>query len=95
MQFVSVRDLRSQSAAIWKKLADKMDMVITLNGKPIALLTRVSEDSLEESLAILRRTRAIQAVEAMQVQSKRLGTNRLGLKQKNAVIRDVRKNKTR
>lgn len=91
MQFVSVRDLRSQSASIWKKLADTMDMVITLNGKPIALLTRISENSLEESLAILRRTRAIQAVEAMQLQSKQLGTNRLGLKQINAVIRDVRK----
>jgi antitoxin (DNA-binding transcriptional repressor) of toxin-antitoxin stability system len=93
MQFVSVRDLRSQSASIWKKLADTMDMVITLNGKPIALLTRISENSLEESLAILRRTRAIQAVEAMQVQSKQLGTNRLSLKKINAVIRDVRKNR--
>ena len=69
MQFVTVRELRSHSADLWKRLAVEPDMVITSNGKPVAILSAVSPDGLEESLAALRRTRAIAAVDAMQRQS--------------------------
>ena len=50
MQFVSVRELRGRSAAVWKALADEKELVVTSNGKPIALLTATSEESLEDSL---------------------------------------------
>lgn len=69
MQFVTVRELRSHSADLWKRLAVEPDMVITSNGKPVAILSAVSPDGLEESLAALRRTRAVAAVDAMQRQS--------------------------
>ena len=39
MRFVSVRELRGQSAAVWKALAEEKDLVVTSNGKPIALLS--------------------------------------------------------
>jgi antitoxin (DNA-binding transcriptional repressor) of toxin-antitoxin stability system len=69
MQFVTVRELRSHSADVWKRLAVEPDMVITSNGKPVAILSAVSPDGLEESLAALRRSRAVAAVDAMQRQS--------------------------
>lgn len=69
MQFVTVRELRSHSADLWKRLAVEPDMVITSNGKPVAILSAVSPDGLEESLTALRRTRAVAAVDAMQRQS--------------------------
>ena len=49
MRFVSVRELRERSASIWKALVEEKDMVITSNGKPIALLSATSGESLEES----------------------------------------------
>ncbi len=41
-------------------------MVITNNGKPIALLTPVSDTNLEETLSTIRRSRAINAVKSLQ-----------------------------
>ena len=42
MRFVSVRDLRGNSAQVWRLLADEKEMVITSNGKPVAILSSVS-----------------------------------------------------
>jgi len=66
MKFVSVRDLRGRSAEIWRELPGEREMVITSNGRPVAILATVSESNLEESLAAFRQARAVEAVSAMQ-----------------------------
>lgn len=66
MKFVSVRDLRGRSAEIWRELPGEREMVITSNGRPIAILATVGESNLEESLAAFRQARAIEAVSSMQ-----------------------------
>ncbi len=66
MKFISVRDLRSSPAKIWRELPEEREMVITNNGKPIALLTPISDDSFESTLAALRQALAAQAVQRMQ-----------------------------
>jgi len=77
MRFVSVRELRSRSADVWRRLTEEPDVVVTSNGKPVAILSAVSSAGLEESLSSLRRARAIAAVEAMQSQSVAAGKHRL------------------
>ena len=79
MRFVSVRELRGRSAAVWKALAEEKELVVTSNGKPVALLTATSEESLEESLNAARRARAQVAVSAMQQASLRAGTDRMSI----------------
>ena len=91
MRFVSVRELRGKSAAIWKELAQEQEMVITSNGKPIALLAATSEELLEELLAALRSTRALAAVNAMQQASVKAGTDRLSVADIDDEIKAVRK----
>ena len=91
MRFVSVRELRGKSAAIWKELAQEQEMVITSNGKPIALLAATSEELLEELLAALRSARALAAVNAMQQASIKAGTDRLSAADIEAEIKAVRK----
>ena len=91
MRFVSVRELRGKSAAIWKELAQEQEMVITSNGKPIALLAATSEELLEELLAALRSTRALAAVNAMQQASIKAGTDRLSVADIDDEIKAVRK----
>ena len=90
MKFVTVRDLRGQPTKVWKDLKTEKDLVLTSNGKPMAIITNVREDSLESTLAALRRDRAVQAVRGIQKDSQRQGKN-LSLKQINAVISDVRR----
>ena len=91
MQFVSVRELRNHSAAIWKTLAEVQDLVVTSNGKPIALLSATSDETLEESLGAVRRARAQNAVAAMQQASLGAGTDRLSMEEVDAEIRAARR----
>ncbi|GAB6088410.1 hypothetical protein JCM12856_00030 [Spirochaeta dissipatitropha] len=44
-------------------------MIITNNGKPIALLTPISDIDFEESIKTIRKVKAIQAVKKMQESS--------------------------
>ena len=47
MKFITVRELRGRSGQVWNKLARERDMILTSNGKPIAILSAVSEETLE------------------------------------------------
>lgn len=95
MRFVSVRDLRGKSAEVWQRLQDEKDIVVTSNGRPIALLSTVSEKNLEESIATLRRARAMAAVQEMQAASVLKGTHRMTPEEINAEIQAVRKSRSR
>lgn len=66
MRFITVRDLRTSPAKIWKTLSEEQEMVITNNGKPIALLTPLSDINLEETIKTIRKARAINSIQAMQ-----------------------------
>ena len=90
MRFITVRDLRNRSAEVWRELAELREMVVTSNGKPIAVLASVSEANLEESLVAFRRARAIEAVSALQRQSVERGTDSITPAEIDAEIRQVR-----
>jgi antitoxin (DNA-binding transcriptional repressor) of toxin-antitoxin stability system len=91
MRFVSVRELRGRSALIWQELTEEKDMVVTSNGKPIAILSNTSEETLEESLVAIRRARALAAVTAMQQGPLKTGTDRLSSKEIDNEIKAARK----
>jgi prevent-host-death family protein len=79
MKFLSVRDLRTNSARVWRELPDEKEMVVTSNGRPVAVLTAVDEGNVEQSLAAWRQVRATRAIADIQRQSVRKGTDRLSM----------------
>lgn len=91
MKFLSVRDLRGKSAQIWKDLPEEREMIITSNGRPIAILAAISESNLEESLTAFRQARAVEAVATLQRRSADQGTNRITMDEIDAEIQAVRK----
>lgn len=91
MKFLSVRDLRGKSAQIWKELPKEREMVVTSNGRPIAILAAINEANLEESLSAFRQARAVDAVASLQRRSIEQGTDRISMDEINAGIRAVRK----
>ncbi|MBI4431328.1 MAG: type II toxin-antitoxin system Phd/YefM family antitoxin [Candidatus Omnitrophica bacterium] len=93
MKFIAVRDLRSKSSQIWKSLPKEKDVVITLNGKPVAILSATSGDNLEETLQAIRTARALTAVEAMQLKATQAGLDRMSLQEINAEIQAERKSR--
>lgn len=94
MKFLSVRNLRGKSAQVWKELQDEREMVITNNGRPVAILASINESNLEESLSAFRQARAIQSVASMQQQSVERGTDKISTKEIEAEIKAVRKQRT-
>lgn len=90
MKFVSVRDLRGRSAEIWRELPGEREMVVTSNGRPVAILAAVSESNLEESLAAFRQARAIDAVSSMQRRSVAIGNDAISAAEIKAEIAAVR-----
>ncbi|MFZ3138591.1 MAG: hypothetical protein WA126_14500 [Thermodesulfovibrionales bacterium] len=95
MKFLSVRDLRSKSAQVWKDLAEEREMVVTSNGRPVAILAAITESTLEESLSAFRQARAVEAVVSLQRKSARQGTDKISMEEINAEIKAVRKKRTR
>jgi prevent-host-death family protein len=95
MKFISVRDLRGKSADIWRELVDEREMVITSNGRPVAILAAVSESNLEESLAAFRRARAIDAVASLQRRAAASGADALTADEIETEIAAVRRSRRR
>ncbi len=76
MRFVSVRELRSQSAKILGEL-DRSEVVVTSNGTPVAVLTPVSAESVDLVLRAQRQARAALAMAELQSVAARRGLDRL------------------
>jgi antitoxin (DNA-binding transcriptional repressor) of toxin-antitoxin stability system len=91
MRSVSVRELRGKSAQIWRELASEQDMVIRSKGKPIAILSATTEETLDESLKAFQRARATLALMRAQMDSVRKGKDKMSLEEINRVIASVRK----
>ena len=94
MRFISVRDLTTKPREIWDKIKEE-EVIVTSNGKPIAILSGVTEDNLEKTLRTLRRSRALMALEEMQRKSVESGLDRLTDAQIEAEIQAVRKARRR
>jgi antitoxin (DNA-binding transcriptional repressor) of toxin-antitoxin stability system len=86
-----VRDLRGKSAEVWKDLPGEREMVITSNGRPVAILASVNESNVEESLSAFRKARAVDAVAGLQRTSVTRGKDGISLDDINAEIEAVRR----
>ena len=90
MKFLSVRDLKTKSSQVWKELEGQKEMIVTSNGRPIALLSSINESNLEQVLTAFRRARATNAVASIQYESTQKGTDRISMDEINAEIGTVR-----
>ncbi|MFO8070433.1 MAG: type II toxin-antitoxin system prevent-host-death family antitoxin [Polyangia bacterium] len=90
MKFLSIRDLRGRSAEVWRDLAREGELVITRSGRPIAVMTSVDENSVEEALEAWRRIRAAQAVDSIQRDSMRQGTDDISMEEIDSEIKKAR-----
>ncbi len=90
MKFLSVRDLKTKSSKIWKDLPEQKEMVVTSNGRPIALLSSINENNLEQVLTAFRRARATNALASIQYDSIQKGTDMISMDEINTEIGAIR-----
>lgn len=91
MKFVTVRDFRIRPGSVWSNLEKNEDVIITSNGKPIAILTGVSDVNFDETMKMLRRARAEIAVSRMRKKSLSKGLSKLSQKEIESEIISARK----
>ena len=90
MKFLSVRDLKTKSSQVWKDLPEQKEMVVTSNGRPIALLSTINENNLEQILTAFRRARATNALASIQYDSIQKGTDMISMDEINSEIGVIR-----
>ncbi len=92
MEYLSVRDLRT-SKEVWQRLKQDGEMVVTNNGKPIAVMLNVDGQDLDERLKAIRRAEAFELMREMQLQSVRNKTDSLSMDEIDEEIRLYREEK--
>ena len=90
MKFLSVRELKSKSAQVWRDLPIQKEMIVTSNGRPIALLSSINENNLEKVLKAFRIAQATNAVASIQYTSTEQGTDQISMEEIDAEIQSVR-----
>ena len=90
MDFVTLREFRTQPGKVWEKLELEGDLVVTRNGKPFAILSGTSPTGLEGDLQALRRARFSKALTAIRADAKRKGLDHMTLDEINNLIHKVR-----
>ena len=89
MKYLSTRDLRNRPGYV-RELAQDDDLVLTANGKPIAILVGVEDDEFEETARAIRQARAQRALSRMRSRAAQTGVDRLSPRAVNAEIAAVR-----
>lgn len=89
-EFFSVRYLRTKATRIWQELPEQKEMIITSNGRPIAILSAINEENLEQVLSAFRHARASSALSSLQYESVRKGMDKMSLEEIEAEINSVR-----
>ena len=89
MKFISSREIRSNPARLWELPAND-EAVITVNGKPRAIVLAVGDD-LEETISTMRRARTSAALEMIRISSREKGLEKLSEQEIDAEISRSRK----
>ena len=91
MEFVTIRDLRLKPGDVWDKLRQQREIILTSNGRPVAVIAGVGENDVEETVAALRRARAQAAVSRLRRAAAERGVDKLTAAEIESEIAQVRR----
>jgi len=91
MDTLSIRDLRNRPGAVQADLSKKGELLLTSNGRPVALMLPVDGSNLDETLQAIRLARGQLALRALRRQAREHGTSELSQADIDAEIAAARK----
>jgi len=91
MKFLPVREFRLHPGAVWRRLRQEQELVLTAKGKPIGLLTPLDEASFEQTIRMWRQARGMAALAQLQQEARAKGLDRLKPAKVEAEIRRLRR----
>jgi ribosomal protein S18 acetylase RimI-like enzyme len=90
MEFVPYRLLRNQPSELRKKLEEKGELVVTVDGEPMAVMLQIPKGSLEDLVLLISQVRAQLSVAAIREQARQRGLGDMTAEQAEAVVQEVR-----
>jgi DNA-binding MurR/RpiR family transcriptional regulator len=90
MEFVPYRLLRNQPAELRKKLDEQGELVVTVDGEPMAVMLQIPKGSLEDLVLLLSQVRAQLAVATIREQARKGGLNKMTVAQADALVKETR-----
>jgi prevent-host-death family protein len=91
MKLVTVREFRNRSGVLLDELKETGEIVLTSNGRPVAVITAVAGDDLEEQLKALRRGRALAALDRIRATARARGLDTLTMDDVDKEITETRR----
>ena len=91
MQMIASRELSAKPGAVLQRVASAGTMVVTRDGRPMAILTPTSAESLVEDLQEIAFSKARRAVRNLRAGAAEAAVDSLSLEEINKEIQAVRK----
>jgi len=95
MKFVTIKDLRSNTAQLRRDLQAEREVVVTANGRPFAVMTSVEPNGVEEEVKAIRRARARAALSRIRAKAKEDGLDTMTMDEIDAIIAKARQERRR
>jgi len=95
MKTVTIRDFRTRPRQLREALRHEREAVLTVNGRPVAVLIPTDASTIDETLETVRRARGLEALRAIRRESGKAGRGRLTSRDIDAVIARTRRARSR
>ena len=77
MRFIPYRVLRNSPGEVRRRLAEEGDLIVTVDGRPFAVMTPLPEDDDGETLKLIIKLRAEMAMASMRREARKRGLDKL------------------
>lgn len=92
MKTVTIRDFRTRPRQVREALGQAGDAVLTVSGRPVAVLVPTDASTLDETLELLRRARGLEALRVLRASSRARGLDRvMSSRDVDAIIKKTRR----
>lgn len=94
MEFVPYRMLRNQPSELRKKLDEQGELVVTVDGEPLAVMLQIPKGSLEDLVLLLTQMRAQMAVATIREAARKRGQSGMTVEAADAVVGKTRRTRS-
>jgi hypothetical protein len=90
MEFVPYRLLRNQPNELRKRLEEQGELVVTVDGEPLAVMLQIPKGSLEDLVLLISQVRAQLAVAEIREEARKSGRKNMSSKEIDALVKETR-----
>ncbi|OGV64364.1 MAG: hypothetical protein A2498_02055 [Lentisphaerae bacterium RIFOXYC12_FULL_60_16] len=93
MKFMSVREFRGRTGTVRRGNGQDDEVVLTANGRPFAIVSRINPEWFDRELDAIRRARAGVALDRIRASAEKAGTSGITASAADTIIRNVRQSR--